>query len=90
MKTMNPVVHFEMPAEDRKRMADFYTNVFGWQTKFFGEDMGNYVTVATSEPDENSRPKMRVQSMAAFTRKRQICPIRCHPLSLPLMKLRNP
>ncbi|HZX62269.1 MAG TPA: VOC family protein [Bacteroidales bacterium] len=58
MKTMNPVVHFEMPAEDRKRMADFYTNVFGWQTKFFGEDMGNYVTVATSEPDENSRPKM--------------------------------
>ena len=55
---MNPVVHFEMPAEDRKRMADFYTNVFGWQTKFFGEDMGNYVTVATSEPDENGRPKM--------------------------------
>jgi predicted enzyme related to lactoylglutathione lyase len=25
---MNPVVHFEMPAEDRKRMADFYTKVF--------------------------------------------------------------
>lgn len=22
---MDPVVHFEMPAEDRKRMADFYT-----------------------------------------------------------------
>jgi predicted enzyme related to lactoylglutathione lyase len=22
---MNPVVHFEMPAEDRKRIADFYT-----------------------------------------------------------------
>jgi predicted enzyme related to lactoylglutathione lyase len=58
MKTMNPVVHFEMPAEDRKRMADFYTNVFGWQTKFFGEDMGNYVTVATTEADENGRPKM--------------------------------
>ena len=55
---MNPVVHFEMPAEDRKRMADFYTNVFGWQTKFFGEDMGNYVTVATTEADENGRPKM--------------------------------
>jgi predicted enzyme related to lactoylglutathione lyase len=27
---MNPVVHFEMPANDRKRMADFYTKVFGW------------------------------------------------------------
>ena len=58
MTDMNPVVHFEMPAEDRKRMADFYTNVFGWQTKFFGEDMGNYVTVATTEADENGRPKM--------------------------------
>ncbi len=30
---MNPVVHFEMPAEDRKRMADFYAKVFGWKTQ---------------------------------------------------------
>ena len=58
MKTMNPVVHFEMPAEDRKRMADFYTNVFGWQTQLMGEEMGNYVTVATTETGENGRPKM--------------------------------
>jgi predicted enzyme related to lactoylglutathione lyase len=58
MKKMNPVVHFEMPAEERKRMADFYTNVFGWKTKMLGEDMGNYVTVATTEIDENGRPKM--------------------------------
>jgi predicted enzyme related to lactoylglutathione lyase len=58
MKKMNPVVHFEMPALDRKRMADFYSTVFGWQTKFFGEDMGNYVTVTTSETDEKGRPKM--------------------------------
>jgi len=57
MKKMNPVVHFEMPAEDRKRMADFYTNVFGWQTQLLGEEMGNYVTVATSEPDENGMSK---------------------------------
>jgi len=58
MKKMNPVVHFEMPAEDRKRMADFYSNVFGWQTQLMGEEMGNYVTVATTEIDENGRPKM--------------------------------
>lgn len=56
MKTMNPVIHFEMPAEDRKRMADFYSNVFGWQATFFGREMGNYVTVATSETDENGMP----------------------------------
>jgi len=27
---MNPVVHFEMPYTDNKRVAKFYKNVFGW------------------------------------------------------------
>jgi predicted enzyme related to lactoylglutathione lyase len=58
MKKMNPVVHFEMPAEDRDRMAKFYTEVFGWKTQLFGPEMGNYVTVATTETDENGRPTM--------------------------------
>ena len=58
MKKMDPVVHFELPAEDRKRMADFYSKVFGWQTKMFGEEMGNYVTVSTTETGEDGRPKM--------------------------------
>ncbi|MCX6252767.1 MAG: VOC family protein [Bacteroidetes bacterium] len=54
---MNPVVHFEMPAEDRNRMADFYIKVFGWKAQFMGEEMGNYVVVTTAEADENGRPK---------------------------------
>ena len=54
---MNPVVHFEMPANDTKRMAEFYTKVFGWQPQFMGAEMGNYVVVMTTEPDENGRPK---------------------------------
>lgn len=37
MKKMNPVVHFEMPTEDRKRMVEFYSNVFGWQTQLIKE-----------------------------------------------------
>jgi predicted enzyme related to lactoylglutathione lyase len=49
---MNPVVHFEMPAEDRKRMADFYTKAFGWKTQQLGEDMGNYVLATTTDSDE--------------------------------------
>lgn len=53
---MNPVVHFEMPAKDRVRMADFYTKVFGWQTQMFGEDMGNYVTASTTPVDDKGRP----------------------------------
>lgn len=50
---MNPVVHFEMPAEDRNRMAAFYTEAFGWQTQMLGPDMGDYVLVTTTESDEN-------------------------------------
>jgi uncharacterized protein len=52
-KRMNPVVHFEMPAEDSKRMSDFYTNVFGWRTQNLGPEMGNYVLAMTTESDEN-------------------------------------
>ncbi|MFI5263039.1 MAG: VOC family protein [Candidatus Kapaibacterium sp.] len=54
---MNPVIHFEMPAEDRKRMSSFYTSVFGWQTQVLGDDMGGYVVAGTTESDEKGRPK---------------------------------
>lgn len=53
---MDPVVHFEMPAEDRNRMAKFYSTVFGWKAQLLGPEMGNYVTVSTVESDENGRP----------------------------------
>jgi predicted enzyme related to lactoylglutathione lyase len=48
---MNPVVHFEMPAVDRQRMADFYSKIFGWQTQVLGEEMGGYVLATTVESD---------------------------------------
>lgn len=57
---MNPVVHFEMPAEDKQRMSDFYSKTFGWQTKAMGPEMGSYIVVTTSESDPNDlagRPK---------------------------------
>ena len=57
MKKKDPVVHFEMPADDRKRMADFYSTVFGWEAHMYGEEMGNYVTVTTTDVDENQMPK---------------------------------
>jgi uncharacterized protein len=57
MENMNPVVHFEMPAEDRNRMAVFYANAFGWKTQMLGEDMGNYVIVTTTETDDNGMIK---------------------------------
>jgi uncharacterized protein len=56
-KKMNPVVHFEMPATDRKRMADFYAQTFGWQTQMMGPEMSDYVVVTTTESDENGPKK---------------------------------
>ena len=49
---MNPVVHFEMPYDNRERMAKFYGTAFGWQTQMLGEDMGNYVLATTTETDD--------------------------------------
>lgn len=55
---MDPVVHFEMPAKDKKRTADFYSNVFGWKMQHMGPEMGNYVLATTTEVDEKTqRPK---------------------------------
>ena len=54
---MNPVIHFEMPAEDRKRMIKFYSSVFGWQTQQMGPEMGEFVLVTTTESDQNGNPK---------------------------------
>ncbi len=51
MSKMNPVVHFEMPFEDRKRMAEFYAKAFGWKTEMLAEDMGHYVVVTTANAD---------------------------------------
>lgn len=55
--SMNPVVHFEMPAEDKNRMADFYAKAFGWKAKMMGPEMGEYVVVQTTETSENGMIK---------------------------------
>ena len=54
---MNPVVHFEMPYDDPKRMAKFYESAFGWKTEILGKEMGNYVLATTTESEESGRPK---------------------------------
>jgi predicted enzyme related to lactoylglutathione lyase len=52
---MSPVVHFEMPYEDRQRMADFYAKSFGWQSQMLGKEMGDYVVMTTTEMDEKTK-----------------------------------
>ena len=53
---MNPVVHFEMPYDDRQRVAKFYESVFGWRMQALGEDMGHYVLATTTQTGASGRP----------------------------------
>lgn len=57
MSKMNPVVHFEMPAVDGKRMSEFYGKAFGWQTLQLGQEFGDYILVRTTDTEENGFPK---------------------------------
>ncbi len=63
---MNPVVHFEMPYEDRDRMASFYAKAFGWHTQAMGPEMGNYVVVMTTESDKNGPKRPGVINGGVF------------------------
>ena len=75
---MNPVVHFELPAEDRERMSDFYENIFGWQTQLLGPEMGEYVLVTTTETDENGMVKNPGAINGGFYKKSGEIPVK-HP-----------
>ena len=78
MSKMNPVVHFEMPAENKKRMAEFYTSAFGWQMQHLGPEMGEYIVVTTSEVGEDHFPKQRGTINGGFYQKTKD-PVSNHP-----------
>ena len=52
MKKMYPVVHFELPCDDRDRMSDFYSQAFGWEAQKLGPEMGNYTIVKTAKKEK--------------------------------------
>ena len=45
---MNPVVHFEMPAKNKKRVKKFYEKAFGWKMQQLGAKMGDYILATTT------------------------------------------
>jgi len=77
MARMCPVVHFEMPYDQRDRMASFYERAFGWQMQKFGEEMGNYVLATTTETD-GDRPTQPGAINGGFFPKRPDWPAQ-HP-----------
>lgn len=57
MTNLHPVVHFEMPYEDKDRVAKFYEEALGWKMNKLGPEMMDYVTAYTAETDENRMVK---------------------------------
>ena len=54
----NPVVHFEMPYVNAKRLSKFYSEAFGWGMNDTGESMGHYVVAVTAETDKSMMNKV--------------------------------
>jgi predicted enzyme related to lactoylglutathione lyase len=69
MSQLNSVVHFEMPYDNRERMAKFYRDAFGWQTRMLDEQMGNYVIATTTESDESGPKRPGAINGGFFARK---------------------
>jgi predicted enzyme related to lactoylglutathione lyase len=66
----NPVIHFELPADDTERVRKFYESAFGWQTKPLGPEAGDFVLAFTIETDEATRmPKKRGAINGGFYKK---------------------
>jgi len=67
---MDPVVHFEIPYDDRARIMRFYRDVFGWELEHMGEQMGDYVLATTSSKAEpNPKGKQGAIDGGFFPRK---------------------
>jgi predicted enzyme related to lactoylglutathione lyase len=52
---MNRVIHFEIHAKDLDKAQKFYEDVFGWDIKDMGPQMGNYRTVTTGKEETGAK-----------------------------------
>src|SRR3990172_8562431 len=66
---MNPVVHFEMPAVNKKRVKKFYETAFGWKMDQLGPEMGHYLLATTSPLDKNRMHKEKGAINGGFFQK---------------------
>ena len=48
---MDPVVHFELPYQDKKRVMAFYASAFDWKLQDLGGEGRNYVLATTAVTD---------------------------------------
>jgi predicted enzyme related to lactoylglutathione lyase len=77
MTEMDPVVHFEMPYENRERLVNFYAQTFGWKMQELGQKMGYYVIATTTETDENRMIKKPGAINGGFFPREPASPAQC-------------
>ena len=53
---VNPIVHFEIPADDVERAKDFYRKTFSWEVKKFEMPTGDYWIMHTTDVDKDMKP----------------------------------
>ena len=51
----DPVIHFEMPADDLARAKRFYETTFGWRCTQLGPEAGDFMLAFTTETDDVTR-----------------------------------
>ena len=54
---MDPVVHFEIPLEESKRITKFYSKAFGWKMKPLGKKKDDYILATTSMLNKDGTPQ---------------------------------
>jgi uncharacterized protein len=86
---MDPVVHFELPALDTERMADFYTGAFGWNTDILGPEMGGYVLVTTTKKGKDGFPVERGQINGGLFKKNDGSPIKYPSLAIAVTDIKD-
>ena len=69
---MDSIVHFEIPAKDPKRAADFYAKAFGWNVNKMPEF--DYWSLGTTEVDQNQMPKNPGAINGGMGKKGQMAP----------------
>ncbi len=52
VENMPKVIHFEIPASDTKRAAEFYKNAFGWKLDKYGNEQMEYWLATAGDEKE--------------------------------------
>lgn len=71
-----------MPYEDRDRMVGFYQKAFGWKAQLYGEEMGNYAMVQTTDTDDKGMIKEPGRINGGFYKKTAGNPNPCIVISV--------